>query len=415
MLEDVSQGKNFKIALTVVSKECLEKRKVTYEIASNSKAFTALAILLLDSQGHLNIKDNISEYLPMGWNFKMNGKKVDISILQLLNHTSGLPGNTYKFMSSCEKKDSLKSIAEKVINEPIIEEPGSIFKYTTASYCLLGYLIECISGKSYHQFMEMSIFKPLGLKNTYATLSKAQNMISGTQRKLWYRKEIIKPYYEFAPAGFLYSTPEDMSKWIKIQLGISKVSEEFKAIIKQSQDELYYAKTEKNKVYYGFGWYKNIDENVYYHDGMNPFFSSYVMFSKNIDSGVCILNNNLSSKTSLIAKKTFKVVKGEKEDSKISKRDKEDKKDLTFKVYLIIEMIILIKLLLNLDYLMIVDFLIAIFISKISVKSFWEYEYWKNIKVWILDSMRYFFFTTVLLLISLFHLAGNYLVDLVLN
>src|SRR5436190_11489546 len=131
-----------------------------FEIASMSKQFTCAAILLLQQDGKISVNDLASKYLdsiPSTWQ--------NITIKQLMNHTSGLRDdwdeNTGYFLENYT--DEKMFAAQKKI--PLRFKPGEMFNYSSGPFDL-GLIIKKITAKTYAQFLEERIFKPLGMTST---------------------------------------------------------------------------------------------------------------------------------------------------------------------------------------------------------------------------------------------------------
>ncbi|WP_309428083.1 serine hydrolase domain-containing protein [Chryseobacterium sp.] len=134
-----------------------------FQIGSMTKQFTAIAILMLEQQGKLNVNDPVSKYIrdyPSG---------DQITIHHLLTHTSGIKDFT--------KMKSLQTIAQKEMkpemmvdffkNEPVDFAPGEKFEYNNSGYVVLGYIIELVSGQTYEDFIRKNIFDKAGMNNSY--------------------------------------------------------------------------------------------------------------------------------------------------------------------------------------------------------------------------------------------------------
>lgn len=136
-----------------------------FEIASCSKSFTAMAIMILNEKGKLNLDDTISKFLPELSFYK------GITIRHLLNHTGGLP-DYFEIMDKFFDKskiatnnDIIKIFAEK--HPKIVFEPNSKYEYSNTGYALLASIVEKVSGEQYANFLQKNIFKPLKMKHTF--------------------------------------------------------------------------------------------------------------------------------------------------------------------------------------------------------------------------------------------------------
>jgi CubicO group peptidase (beta-lactamase class C family) len=130
-----------------------------YQIASNSKQFTAMALLLLEDEGKLSINDHISKYLP-----GISGGD-RITIRQLLSHTSGLQDfwpQDYMFADML-KPTAPQGIVDKWARKPLDYEPGSRYQYSNTGYVVAGMIAERVSGEPLLKFLNRRIFAPLGM------------------------------------------------------------------------------------------------------------------------------------------------------------------------------------------------------------------------------------------------------------
>jgi CubicO group peptidase (beta-lactamase class C family) len=136
-----------------------------FRLGSISKQFTACAILKLMEQGKLSLSDDISKYIP-----DFPQKNETISIETLLTHTSGVINYTglSRFTEEVKRKDlSPKQLIDLFKDEPLEFKPGTDYKYSNSGYVLLGYIIEKLTGKTYSEYIDEIIFKPLEMKNSY--------------------------------------------------------------------------------------------------------------------------------------------------------------------------------------------------------------------------------------------------------
>lgn len=148
-----------------------------YELASVSKAFTGMGILLLEEQGLLSMTDPIQKYLPW-FTLKYQGKPVDMQKLTLNNflyHTSGLTNIRHiQNIPQGNTPDMLQKTVETLVDAELAFSPGEQYNYGTVNYDVLGLVIEIVSRQSYEDFMKEQVFLPLGLHQTYVYKEDAQ-------------------------------------------------------------------------------------------------------------------------------------------------------------------------------------------------------------------------------------------------
>jgi CubicO group peptidase (beta-lactamase class C family) len=183
-------------------------------IGSITKPFTASAIMLLEQQGKLALGDPITAHLP---DYPETGRH--ISIAHLLTHTSGiqnyvpLDGLWEKIAARDLSPGELSALTEDL---PLLFEPGTRYSYSNSNYCLLGRIIERISGMSYGEFVRAHIFDPLRMHRSYYL----GNGLSIPHRAEGYELEEEgyrpPPYVSLTipyAAGSLGSTLEDLIRW----------------------------------------------------------------------------------------------------------------------------------------------------------------------------------------------------------
>ena len=125
-----------------------------FNIASMTKQFTAASILLLEERGKLRTDDPVKKFVPDApapWD--------KITIYHLLTHTSGISNDAARYEPGPPEKLELR-------DTPLNFQPGEQWAYTNLGYIVLGYLLEKVSGQTYEEFLQESIFKPLGMKDS---------------------------------------------------------------------------------------------------------------------------------------------------------------------------------------------------------------------------------------------------------
>ena len=178
-----------------------------FRIGSITKQFTAAAILLLQQQGRLTVKDPICRYLPTcpdAWQA--------ITIHHALTHTSGLPNST-DLPQINDARDRPMTPAQQlklVGNLPLEFTPGSDFQYCNTGYLALGLVIEKVSGTSYEDFLQTAILKPLGMADSgYDTGDDGVAVGYTTGTTPAFPISMVSTH----AAGALYSTAPDLLRW----------------------------------------------------------------------------------------------------------------------------------------------------------------------------------------------------------
>ncbi|KWX89180.1 peptide ABC transporter, partial [Paenibacillus riograndensis] len=208
------------------------KRPVTpetlFELGSTSKAFTALAVLSLEKQGLLHMKDPVQKYLPWfqvsyaGEDGSGTSRVAGITLEQLLHHTSGLSFDTISDIHVGGDEQALERTVKAVVGERLDFYPGDRFQYASINYDILGLVIEKVTGESFEVYLKNNVLNPLGLKNTYLFRTEAEQHEMARGYKLGFLKarEYQAPVYRGnTPAGYVISNGNDMAAWLKIQMG----------------------------------------------------------------------------------------------------------------------------------------------------------------------------------------------------
>jgi CubicO group peptidase (beta-lactamase class C family) len=187
-----------------------------FDIGSTSKQFTAASILLLEKQGKLSVNDDIRKYIPELPDY---GQK--ITILHLLNHTSGLRDYLtlmelagINIDSVTTDEDALQMIVrQKALNFA----PGSDWLYSNTGFFLLSVIVKRTSGKTLREFAAENIFTPLEMTHTqyrddHASLIANRAMAYDAKEKGGgYSLDVS--YFEQTGDGAVHTSVEDLLKW----------------------------------------------------------------------------------------------------------------------------------------------------------------------------------------------------------
>ncbi|HXY23863.1 MAG TPA: serine hydrolase domain-containing protein [Candidatus Acidoferrum sp.] len=198
--------------------------RTNFRLASFTKQFTAMAIMLLVHDGKASYDDKLAKFFP---DFPAYGK--DITLRDLLNHTSGLP-DYEDLMDAAEKASGPRWSPEKQIQDDEVLEllkkadkgkfaPGTSWAYSNSGYVVLGMIVAKVSGKPYREFLHDRIFAPLKMSHT-VVYQKGKNEVPN--RAFGHSKEKeserLKETDQSATSatlgdGAIYSNLEDLAKW----------------------------------------------------------------------------------------------------------------------------------------------------------------------------------------------------------
>jgi len=184
-----------------------------FRLASITKQFTAVAILMLEEQGKLNVNDPITKFIP---DYPTQGKT--ITVHHLLNHTSGVKSYTAmgNLVEVARTDKTLDELIDYFKNEPMDFNPGDEYRYNNSGYVLLGKIIEVASGETYEDFIEKRIFESLGMNSSRFGNNKelVKHRAQGYEQTEsgYVNANYISMTLPHA-AGSLTSTVDDMLKW----------------------------------------------------------------------------------------------------------------------------------------------------------------------------------------------------------
>ncbi len=187
-----------------------------FDIASVSKQFAAFAITTLSHDGKLSLDDDIRVHLPDVPDFGST-----ITIRHLLHHTSGLRDWVQSLVIAGDMMDdviSFNHILKMVRHQKALNfEPGTAYSYSNTGYNLLAEIVETTTGNSFREWTDTNIFKPLNMTNTH--FHDDYEMI--LKNRAYSYQAVENGGFKHAVnnttalgSSSLYSTVEDMAKWI---------------------------------------------------------------------------------------------------------------------------------------------------------------------------------------------------------
>jgi len=201
--------------------------KTLYNIASISKTVTATAILQLYEQGYFDLDDDVNDYLTFTVRHTQY-PDIPITFRMLLSHLSGLsedPEEFYKYFPPDQCHIPLYPWIETYLSPQgnnytdkiwSNDAPGEKFHYANIGFALIGYLVETISGQSFHQYCKDNIFTPLKMDNTSFILS----LVNRSNLAIPYHFQIYKyiPYGHYCyigyPCGSIQTSVSEFSHFI---------------------------------------------------------------------------------------------------------------------------------------------------------------------------------------------------------
>ncbi|MHA3787206.1 serine hydrolase domain-containing protein [Flavobacterium hauense] len=186
--------------------------KTLFNLASDTKQFTASCIIMLEQKGKLKLDDKLSKYFP---EFPDYAQK--ITIQDLLNHTAGLVDYRTAFWIAGKELDAVSNedIRKMLKATPLNFEPKTEWSYSNSNYWCLVQIVEQLSGMPIGNFADKNIFKPLKMKDTryHRDVTKLNNGAIGYAIEGNAYAESDKDTGVFGGSG-MFSTSNDMLKWL---------------------------------------------------------------------------------------------------------------------------------------------------------------------------------------------------------
>ena len=275
-----------------------------FELASVSKQFTAMAIMMLKEKGKLALDDSIGKYIPE------LGFYGNVTIRNLLNHTGGLPDYMDMVMNEYYPKKQIATNGDMIRlfaqQKPAkIFSPGTKYEYSNTGYALLASVIMRVSGMSYGEFLQKNIFAPLKMTNSlvytrryapHTVNNYAFGYVYSATKKKWVlpdeepETEVVIWLDGIVGDGSVNSTTNDLLKWDRALYTNKLVSaagmkEIFAPVV-----------LPRNRIsQYGMGWSLDSTKNCgrfVSHTGGWPGYATYIERQIDNDKTIIILDNH---------------------------------------------------------------------------------------------------------------------------
>lgn len=259
-----------------------------FRLGSITKQFTAVAILQLQQQGKLSVRDPISKYIP-GY---PQGDK--ITIHHLLSHSAGIPSITdFSNLSEIQRHPSnVTQVMGYFKNLPLEFSPGNDFKYSDSGYIVLGAIVEAVSALPYEKYVRDNFFIPLGMNSTYMDRNQSviPNRAAGynvDSKGTLVNAEFIEMSFPHG-AGAMASTVEDLYLW-------DRALKEGKLLSKESAEQLFQVQASSGQIAYGYGFFIDQAKQTIGHMGEIEGFRAASYRHMENDLTVILLSNRENS------------------------------------------------------------------------------------------------------------------------
>jgi len=296
-----------------------------FMIGSNSKSFTALAVMQLVDAGAVALDTPVQSYVP---EFRVadTAASAQITVRQLLNQTSGIPataaGDMLLEFQDASLQQGLAALSAVQLHAP----PGTAYEYANANYMLLGMVVEAVTQEPYATYVQHHILEPLEMRHTHLESGSAVGY------RFWFGVPVADPMaytsdVASVPTGGVVSTADDMSHYLAMYLdngqyaGTRIVSANAIAEMQRGVSDVTFSEGDRIvRLAYGMGWATGDIGGIpaVYHTGGSPQFSSWMVLIPSEQRAFITLTNannwipgpGLSS-TELIPKGVMLLTAGE--------------------------------------------------------------------------------------------------------
>ena len=272
-----------------------------FHFASVSKPFVATAIVQLVEQGKLELDDPVTRFLPY---FRLSDERFrDITIRQMLNHTSGMPDvEDYEWDNPEFDDGAAERNVRAMASERLLWAPGTAWQYSNMAFDTLGDVIAKASGMSFEAYVRMNILEPLGMDHS-SFLFPEINETLRTTGHVGDPAQVsnVYPYNRrHAPSSTLNSSVLDMSRWMLVNLNRGELDGD-RILRAESHDLLWTPTTEKpantvplpRAVQIGLSWAigEHAGHRTIFHGGRDTGFRSYVLLLPDDGIGIVLASN----------------------------------------------------------------------------------------------------------------------------
>jgi len=253
-----------------------------FRLASITKHFTALSILLLIDEGELEFDTRLASIIP---DFPIYAD--DITIRQLLQHQAGLPDYEPLVPDGTVPRVRDREVVNLLIQQKSLDfSPGSQYYYSNSAYGVLAIIVEEISGLTFEEFLRARIFEPSNMNNTVALVEGINRVpsraLGHTVKDGSVEETDQSDFSAVLGDGGIYSSLEDMTTWVQQDFG--------KQLLSPASYQAIFIPDREN---YGLGW--RIDEFSghvrYHHSGSTRGFRNFIAHLPESDITLILLSN----------------------------------------------------------------------------------------------------------------------------
>ncbi|NUQ90146.1 MAG: beta-lactamase family protein [Glycomyces artemisiae] len=213
-------------------------------VASVSKSFTAMAVMILVEEGAVDLDAPVADQLP---GFEMaDARAGEVTVRQLLDQTSGFSDTSIDVVE-LEDATSLEDYVSRLADDSLAADPGTDWAYCNANLNVAARLVEVASGQSFADFMRERVFTPLGMEDS---ATRDEDVMPGLGYNslygVWIPREEAPGFLDDSGSGGVITSAADMGKWL-----ISQNGEGTQLVSAAGLDAMHTASDVQD---YGMGW-----------------------------------------------------------------------------------------------------------------------------------------------------------------
>ena len=277
-----------------------------FHFASVSKPFVATAIMQLVEQGRLELDDPVIQHLPY---FRLADERFrDITIRQMLNHTSGMPDVLdYEWDKPQTDEGAAERYVRQMASERLLWAPGEGWRYSNMAFDALGDVIAKVSGTNFEEFVRANIFEPLGMDHSsfiYPNTDEALRTTGHVGDPA--QVSTVYPYNRrHAPSSTLNASVSQMTRWMLANLHRGELNG--RRILRAENYDLLWTPTtdmSRDDSQVGLSWFlgEHAGHRTVGHGGGDTGFRSYILLLPDDDIGVVLASNWQRTDTGAIAR-----------------------------------------------------------------------------------------------------------------
>jgi CubicO group peptidase (beta-lactamase class C family) len=267
-----------------------------FHMASITKPLVATAVMQLVEHGKLDLDAPVAKYLPY---FRLKDPRYEtITVRQMLTHTSGMPDVTDYGWDKPEYDDgSLERYVHSLTGQGLRWQPGTKFAYSNMAFEVLGDLVAKLSGRSFEDYVEAEILKPVGMKSSSLLIKKTNPALLAAGHTL--SAGVARPiaHYPYnrahTPSSNLHSNVNDMVRWMLVNIHRGEL--DGRRILKAATYDVIWrpAAAVPGSGNVGISWFLRElkGEPLIAHGGGDDGFLTYLIFSPTRGAGVVMMVN----------------------------------------------------------------------------------------------------------------------------